>query len=148
MPGSSGSGRLARSGAGRAASGTESRQVEVGISRGASQPAVASGGAAQPALQELVDEIIQLGHMPKQTKNVSVEEKDLAVRLIRARKAGLLTREQEAALDNFAQASGASQSASSRGVVETPTVMEQWKTTTCWQCGETPCPWLPMPCPH
>ena len=65
---------------------------------GASQPAVASGGAAQPALQELVDEIIQLGHMPKQTKNASVEEKRLAVRLVEARKAGSLTREQELSL--------------------------------------------------
>ena len=79
--------------------------MEVGNSRGASQPAVASGGAAQPALQELVDEISQLGHMPKQTKNASVEEKRLAVRLVKARKAGSLTREQEAALDKLAQAS-------------------------------------------
>ena len=33
-------------------------------SRGASQPAVASGGTAQSVLQELVDEILQLGHIP------------------------------------------------------------------------------------
>ena len=65
--------------------------------------AAASGGAARPALQELVDEIIQLGHMPKQPKNASVEEKRLAVRLLRARKAGSLTREQESALANLAQ---------------------------------------------
>ena len=71
MPGSSGSGGPARSGAGRAAPGKGSRQVEAGNSRGASQPAVASGGAAQPAEQELVDEI-QLG---------SVVEKQKALRL-------------------------------------------------------------------
>ena len=74
-------------------------------SRGASQPAVASGGAAQPALQELVDEILQLGHIPMQSNNASVEEKCLAVRLIKACKAGSLTREQVAALDKLLQAS-------------------------------------------
>ena len=89
--------------------------MEVSNSRGASQPDVASGGAGQPALQKLVDEIIQLGHMPRQSKNASVEEKRLARRLIRARKAGSLTREHEAALGNIVQAS----------IVETPTVMEQ-----------------------
>ena len=68
MRGSSGSGGLARSGVGRAAPGKGSRQAEAGNSRGAWQLAVASGGAAQPALQELVDEIIQLGHMLKQSK--------------------------------------------------------------------------------
>ena len=66
--------------------------------------AVASGGAARPALQELVDEIIKLGHMPTQSKNASIEEKRLAVRLIMARKAGSLTRAQEAALDKLPQA--------------------------------------------
>ena len=121
-------------------------RVEVVNSHGASQPAVESGGAAQPDLQELVDEIIELGHMPKQTKNTSAEEKLLAVRLVQARQAGSLTREQEAALAKLAQASGASQPASSRGVVETPTVMEQWKTETCWSCGRTPCWALPMVC--
>ena len=88
--------------------------MEVGNSRGASQPAVARGGAGQLALQVLVDEIIQLGHMPKQSKNASVEEKRLAVRLVEARKAGSLTREQEAALGNFAQASTAMAAASGR----------------------------------
>ena len=105
MRGSSGSGGPARSGAGRAAPGKGSRQVDVGNSRGASQPAVASGGAAQPDLQELVDEIIQLGHMPTQSKHASIEETRLARRLIRARKAGSLTREQVAALDKLLQAS-------------------------------------------
>ena len=93
-------------GAGRAASGTESRQVEVGIGRGASWHAVASGGAAQPALRELVEEIIQLGHMPRQSKNTaSAKERSLYFRLWRARTAGSLTKEQEAALDKLAQAS-------------------------------------------
>ena len=112
----------AGAGAGRAASGTGSRLVEAGLScgasrpavasggagrpalqvgnsGGASQPAVASGGAAQPALQELVDEIIQLGHMPRQSKNTaSAKERSLYFRLWRARTAGSLTKEQEAAL--------------------------------------------------
>ena len=65
---SGGSGGIAWSRAGRAAPGKRSWKLEMGNSRGASQPAVASSGAAQPALQELVDEIIQLGHMPKQPK--------------------------------------------------------------------------------
>ena len=42
-------------------------------------------------MQELVDEITQLGHVPTQSKNASVEEKRLAVRLSKARKAGSLT---------------------------------------------------------
>ena len=42
-------------------------------------PAVTSGGAAPPAQQELVDEIIQLGRMFEQTRTPSrVEEKKLA----------------------------------------------------------------------
>ena len=68
--------------------------------------AVASGDAAQLALQELVNEIIQ------ELSAGDVEEKRLAQRLIGARKADSLTREQEAALANLAQASGASQPAS------------------------------------
>ena len=86
----------AGAGAGRAASGTGSRQVEAGFSRGASRPAVASGGAGRPALQvgnsggaskpavasgraappaqqELVDEIIQLGHMPTRANAASTK---------------------------------------------------------------------------
>ena len=69
-------------------------------------PAVTSGGAAQPALQELVDEIIQLGYLPRQSKNTaSAKERRLYLRLWRARTAGSLTKEQEAALDKLAQAS-------------------------------------------
>ena len=78
---------------------------------GASQPAVASGGAARPALQELVDEIIQLGHMPTQSKNASIEEKRLARRLIYVRdgirgagKAKKLSPEQEAELEALQEA--------------------------------------------
>ena len=52
---------------------------------------------------QLVEAIQQLGHMPTQSKNSSQAEKTLAVRLIRARKAGSLSSEQEAALDNLAQ---------------------------------------------
>ena len=66
-------------------------------------PAVASGGTAQPGRQELVDEIIHLGRMPTQSKNASVEEKRLARRLSKARKAGSLTREQEAVLGNLSE---------------------------------------------
>ena len=69
MLGSSGSGGLAWSGAGRAAPGKGAWKVEVGNSRGASQPDVASGGAVQTAQQKLVEEILQLGRMPVQTRN-------------------------------------------------------------------------------
>ena len=63
---SSGSGGLAWSGAGRAPYGKGAWKVEVSNSRGASQPDVASGGAVRRAQQELVDEMIRQGHMPKQ----------------------------------------------------------------------------------
>ena len=91
---SSGTGRLRGAGAGRAASGTGSRQVEAGLSCGASRPAVASGGAGRPALQ------------------VGNSGGALAVRLVRARKAGSLTTEQETPLDT-------------RDVVETRTTAER-----------------------
>ena len=61
-------------------------------------------------LQELVDEIIQLGHMPTQSKNASIEEKRLARRLVyvrngirRAGKAKKLSLEQEAELEALQQ---------------------------------------------
>ena len=79
--------------------------MKVAKSCGASQSDVASGCAGQRALQKLVDEMIQLGHIPTQSKNASVAEKRLAQRLSKARKAGSLTREQEAALDKLPQAS-------------------------------------------
>ena len=63
----------------------------------------ACGGAPQPGLQQLVDAIIALGHLPTQCKNSSAAEKLLAVRLIGARQACSLSSEQEAALGNLAQ---------------------------------------------
>ena len=52
-------------------------------------------GASQPATQDLLNAILQLGHLPTQS---TAEEKQLAVRLIRARKAGTLSSQQEAQL--------------------------------------------------
>ena len=59
------------------------------------------GGASQPDMQELVDAIIVLGHLPSQSKSSSTEEQRLARRLIKARKAGTLTWQQEAQLGNL-----------------------------------------------
>ena len=56
------------------------------------------GGSEGDTLQHLVDAIIELGHLPTQSKNSSAAEKNLAVRLIKARKAGSLSSEQEAVL--------------------------------------------------
>ena len=63
----------------------------------------ALGNLAQGAAKHLVDTIIQLGYLPTQCKNSTVEEKGLAVRLSKARNAGLLSSEQEAALGNLPQ---------------------------------------------
>ena len=63
----------------------------------------ACGGAPQPGLQQLVDAIIALGHLPTQCKNASLEEKRLSVQLIRARKAGALSSQQEDVLRILAQ---------------------------------------------
>ena len=53
-----------------------------------------------------MDDIVQLGHMPRQSKNrASAKEQCLYFRLWRARTVGSLTKEQEAALDKLAQAS-------------------------------------------
>ena len=52
---------------------------------------------------QLVEAIQQLGYLPRQGKNSTIEEKHLAVRLIKARTAGLLSSEQEAALGHLAQ---------------------------------------------
>eukprot|EP00974_Lingulodinium_polyedra_P037144 3564077-Lingulodinium_polyedra.AAC.1 len=65
------------------------------------------GGASQPAMQELVDAIIVHGHLPSQSRSSSTEEKRLAVRLIKARKAGTLTWQQEAQLGNLKPATRA-----------------------------------------
>ena len=59
------------------------------------------GNASQPVMQTLVDAIIVLGHLPSQSRSSSTEEKRLAVRLIKARKARTLTWQQEAQLDNL-----------------------------------------------
>ena len=61
------------------------------------------GGAPGGRVQRLVDAIIALGHLPTQSKNSTVDEKQLAVRLIKARKAGSLSSEQEDALGNLAE---------------------------------------------
>ena len=61
------------------------------------------GGAPGGRVQRLVDVIIASGHLPTQCSHSTVAEKQLAVRLIRARKAGSLSSEQEAALDDLAQ---------------------------------------------
>ena len=65
------------------------------------------GGASQPAMQELVEAIIELGHLPSHSRSSSAEEKRLAVRLSKARKAGTLTWQQEAQLGNLQPATRA-----------------------------------------
>ena len=74
-----------------------------GMARSEAPLVRACGGAPQPGLQQLVDAIIALGYLPTQCKNSSQTEKLLAVRLIKARKAGSLSSEQEGALGNLAQ---------------------------------------------
>ena len=49
-------------------------------------------------MEDLVTAIVQLGHLPTQSSRSSAEEKRLAVRLIKARKAGTLSSQQEARL--------------------------------------------------
>ena len=63
--------------------------------RVASALAGGAGCASQPATEDLVTAILSLGHLPTQSKRATVEEKRLAVRLIRARKAGTLSSQQE-----------------------------------------------------
>ena len=77
------------------------------------QDALAGGGTGVPGrprgrapggrVQQLVDAIIELGYLPTQSKNSTVEEKQLAVRLIKACNSGYLSSEQESALGNLAQ---------------------------------------------
>ena len=90
---------------GRAASGRGSGRLQAALALG-------RGGAPQPAGQELVDAFLQLGHLPRQAKNVTAEETHLAVRLIKARKARSLSSEQEAALGNLAQGAAEAQAPS------------------------------------
>lgn len=108
---------------GRAASGRGSGRVQAPLARGRGgalqrrgrlQAALARGrgGAPQSAVQELVDAILQFGYLRRQAKNSAAEEKHLAVRLIKARKAGSLSSEQEAALSNLAQGAAKAQAAS------------------------------------
>ena len=77
----------------------------------------ASGGAAGSRgdnMRALVDAILDLGHLPSQSGSSSTEERRLAVRLIKARKAGRLTCQQEAELHAL-QHSGAAQSSAAVG---------------------------------
>ena len=87
--------------------------VASGCGRERLQAALAGGGTGAPGRprvgargrrrQQLVDAIIELGHLPTQCKDASLEEKRLSVQLIRARKAGSLSSQQEDALRNLAQ---------------------------------------------
>ena len=66
---------------------------------------VRGGGApgSRRNTQQLVHSIIELGYLPTQCKDASVEEKRLAVQLIRAKKAGALSSQQEDVLRILAQ---------------------------------------------
>ena len=66
-------------------------------------------------MQDLVDAILHLGHLPSQASSSSAEEKRLAARLIRARKAGALTRQQEANLRALQPDTGVEQEDSDAG---------------------------------
>ena len=68
-----------------------------------SEQEAALDNLAQGAAQHLVDTIMELGYLPTQSKNSTVEEKQLAVRLIKACNSGYLSSEQEGALGNLAQ---------------------------------------------
>ena len=93
---------LAKSG--RGASGGGSGRVQAALARGGGgAPGLPLGVAPGGRSRQLVDAIIELGHLPTQCKDVSVEEKRLAVQLIRAKKAGALTSQQEEVLRILAQ---------------------------------------------
>ena len=66
-------------------------------------------------MQDLVDAILHLGHLPSQASSSSAEEKRLATRLIRARKAGALTWQQEANLRALQPDTGVEQEDSDAG---------------------------------
>ena len=71
------------------------------VSGGALLRAALEGGAAaasQSDTQDLVNDILQSGHLPSQSRRSSAKEKQNAVRLIRARKAGKVSWQQEAQL--------------------------------------------------
>ena len=86
---------------------TKSGSVASGCGRERLQAALAGGGTGAPGsrrnIQQLVHSIIELGHLPTQCKDASVEEKRLAVQLIRAKKAGALSSQQEDVLRILAQ---------------------------------------------
>ena len=71
------------------------------------QAALAGGGTGAPGsrktTERLVQSIIELGYLPTQCKDASLEEKRLAVQLIRAKKAGVLSSQQEEVLRILAQ---------------------------------------------
>ena len=66
---------------------TKSGSVASGCGRERLQAAFAGGGTGAPgrrrSTQQLVDAIIELGYLPTQSKNSTLEEKQLAVRLSR-----------------------------------------------------------------
>ena len=66
-------------------------------------------------MQDLVDAILHLGPLPSQAGRSSAEEKQLAARLIRARKAGALTWQQEANLRALQPDTGVEQHDSDAG---------------------------------
>ena len=89
---------------GRGASGGGGGRLQAALAGGGTgAPGRPRGGASGGRVQQLVDAIIELGHLPTQCKKSSAEEKILAVRLIRARKLCSLSSKQEAVLDNLAQ---------------------------------------------
>ena len=93
---------LAKSG--RGASGGGSGRVQAALARGGGgAPGRPLGGAPGRHVQQLVDAIIELGYLPTQCKDASLEEKRLAVQLIRAKKAGALSSQQEDVLRILAQ---------------------------------------------
>jgi len=92
---------------------TKTGSAASGCCRERLQAALAGGGTGAPGRhragargsrsQELVDVIIELGQLPTQCKKSSLQEKRLAVQLIRARKAGALSSQQEDVLRILAQ---------------------------------------------
>ena len=73
---------LAKSG--RGASGGGSGRLQAALARGSiGAPGLPRGGAPGGRVQQLVDAIIELGYLPIQSKNSTVLEKQLAVRLSR-----------------------------------------------------------------
>ena len=86
---------------------TKSGSVASGCGRERLQAALAGGGIGGPGsrktTERLVQSTIELGYLPTQCKDASLEEKRLAVQLIRAKKAGALSSQQEDVLRILAQ---------------------------------------------